>query len=98
MSIAFAVGKPDTLQKLVSGIKNPNIDFPNIILPEAFFADKKSFQMDKGNVVFRVCSFLCYVSISDFNQFNSLSALSCDVKLGDINVFMPLTRISAMPL
>lgn len=94
ISIAFAVGSPAILQKLVTGITNPNIDFPNIVHPEAFFADKKSLQIGQGNVIVRGCSFSCDVSIGNFNQFNSISALAHDVKVGDFNVFMPLTRIS----
>lgn len=94
LCIAFAVGKPDTLQKLVAGIKNPDIEFPNIIHPEAFFADKESFKIGSGNVIVRGCTFSCDVSIGDFNQFNSISALAHDVRVGDFNVFMPLTRIS----
>lgn len=94
LSIAFAVGSPAILQKLVNGITNPNITFPNIIHPEAFFADIASLQIGQGNVIVRGCSFSCDVSIGNFNQFNSLSALAHDVKVGDFNVFMPLTRIS----
>ena len=94
ISIAFAVGRPEILQKLVTGITNPNIDFPNIIHPDAYFADKKSLQIGKGNVIVRGCSFSCDVTIGNFNQFNSLSALAHDVKVGNTNVFMPLTRIS----
>jgi len=94
LSIAFAVGSPQILQKLVTGITNPNIDFPNIIHPEAFFADKRSLQIGMGNVIVRGCSFSCDVTIGNFNQFNSISALAHDVKVGDFNVFMPLTRIS----
>lgn len=94
LSIAFAVGSPAILQKLVNGIANPNITFPNIIHPEAFLADIASFQIGQGNVIVRGCSFSCDVSIGNFNQFNSLSALAHDVKVGDFNVFMPLTRIS----
>lgn len=94
LSIAFAVGSPEILQKLVTGITNPNINFPNIIHPDVFFADKKSLHIGQGNVIVRGCSFSCDVSIGNFNQFNSISALAHDVKVGDFNVFMPLTRIS----
>lgn len=94
LSVAFAVGSPAILYKLVNSIKNPNINFPNIIHPEAFFADKASFSIGQGNVIVRGCSFSCDVSIGSFNQFNSISALAHDVKVGDFNVFMPLSRIS----
>lgn len=94
LSIVFAVGSPKTLQMLVSEISNPLVDYPNIIHPEVFFADRQSFSMGKGNVVVRGCSFSCDVRVGDFNLFNSLSALAHDVQVGDYNVFMPLARIS----
>jgi sugar O-acyltransferase (sialic acid O-acetyltransferase NeuD family) len=94
LSIAFAVGSPEILQKLINSITNPNIDYPNIIHPEVFFADEISFKIGKGNVIVRGCSFSCDVTIGDFNQFNSISALAHDVEVGSFNVFMPLTRIS----
>ncbi len=94
ISIVFAIGRPHTLQLIVSKIANPFIDFPNIIHPDAYFADLRTFTMGKGNVIVRGCSFSCDVEIGDFNQFNSISALAHDVRVGSFNVFMPLTRIS----
>ena len=94
LSIAFAVGNPEILQRLVNSITNPNIVFPNIIHPEAYFAHKQSVAIGRGNVIVRGCSFSCDVTIGNFNLFNSISALAHDVKVGDYNVFMPLTRIS----
>lgn len=94
ISIVFAIGSTKILPQLVKKIVNTNVKYPNIIHPEVFFADKKSFKMGIGNVVVRGCTFSCDVEIGNFNQFNSLSALAHDVKVGDFNVFMPLTRIS----
>jgi len=94
LSVVFAIGSPQILQKIVSRITNDTIDFPNIIHPEVFFADKTSLQMGRGNVVVRACSFSCDVIIGDFNQLNSISSLAHDVKVGSYNVFMPLSRIS----
>ncbi len=94
LSIVFAIGRPQTLQLIVSRITNPLVDFPNIIHPDVYFADLRTFKIGKGNVIVRGCSFSCDVEIGDFNQFNSISALAHDVKVGSFNVFMPLTRIS----
>ena len=94
INIVFAIGSPKILSLLVDKITNSKVDFPNIIHPEVFFADNQSFKIGKGNVVVRACSFSVDVSIGDFNQFNSLSALAHDVSVGSFNVFMPLSRIS----
>ncbi len=94
ISIVFALGDPNSLNSLVEKVTNNNIDFPNIIHPYAFFADEKSLNIGKGNVIVRACSFSCDVTIGNFNQFNSLSALAHDVQVGSFNIFMPLTRVS----
>ena len=94
LSVVFAIGNPKVLEQLVSKITNPNINFPNIIHPDVYFADKKTLEMGRGNVVMRGCSFSVDVKVGDFNQFNSISALAHDVSIGSYNVLMPLTRVS----
>ncbi|MEO6355653.1 MAG: acetyltransferase [Ferruginibacter sp.] len=94
LCIVFAIGSPNIMQKIVGNITNILIDFPNIIHPDVAFADSITFKIGKGNVVVRGCSFSCDVTVGDFNQFNSISALGHDVKVGSFNVFMPLARIS----
>jgi sugar O-acyltransferase (sialic acid O-acetyltransferase NeuD family) len=94
IAIAFAIGSPSVLEFLVNKIQNPVVHFPNIIHPEVFFADPVSLRMGRGNVVVRGCSFSVDVTVGDFNQFNSISALAHDVVVGSYNVFMPITRVS----
>ncbi len=94
ISIAFAIGSPRILKMLVENITNPNVEYPNIIHPEVVYADTITFSIGKGNVITRGCTFSCDVTIGDFNQFNSISALAHDVIVGSFNIFMPLTRIS----
>ncbi len=94
LSVVFAIGSPLIIKKLVEKTTNPNIDFPNLIHPEVYFADEITLTMGRGNVIVRGCSYSCDVSIGDFNQFNSISALAHDVQVGSYNVFMPLVRVS----
>ncbi|HSV88436.1 MAG TPA: NeuD/PglB/VioB family sugar acetyltransferase [Bacteroidales bacterium] len=94
MNIIVAIGNPDTVKRLVQGITNPNITFPNIIHPEVNFVDKSSLKIGKGNVIYRGCIFSCDVTIGDFNIFNNHTALGHDVNVGSFNAFMPLTQIS----
>jgi len=94
LAIVFAIGNPNIIKKIVGNITNTNIYFPNLIHPDVVFADFETFKIGKGNVIVRGCTFSCDVTIGDFNQFNSISALAHDVTVGSFNVFMPLTRIS----
>jgi len=94
LSVVFAIGSPQVIQKIVSKTTNTFIEFPNLIHPDVYFADPQTLKIGKGNVIVRGCSFSCDVQIGDFNQFNSISALAHDVQVGSYNVFMPLVRIS----
>jgi sugar O-acyltransferase (sialic acid O-acetyltransferase NeuD family) len=94
LSVVFAIGHPVTLKKVYEGIQNPQVDYPNLIHPEVYFADEETLSIGQGNVIVRGCSFSVDVTIGDFNQMNSLSALAHDVSIGSFNVFMPLSRIS----
>lgn len=94
ISIVFAIGNGQTISRIFGQIDNDNVDFPNIIHPEVFFAHPASFKIGKGNVIVRGCTFSVDVTIGDFNQMNSISSLAHDVKLGSFNILMPLTRIS----
>ena len=94
LSIVFAIGNVSAIRTIVNSLNNKLLDFPNLIHPEAFFADNASLKMGKGNLVLRGCSFSVDVEVGDFNQFNSLSSLAHDVQVDSFNVFMPLTRVS----
>jgi sugar O-acyltransferase (sialic acid O-acetyltransferase NeuD family) len=95
LSIVFAIGVPQTIKKLVNKIHNQNIDFPNIIHPDYVLADPATFKIGIGNIVTRGCTFSCDVTVGNFNQFNSISALAHDVvvrisgevKIGECNFF-----------
>jgi sugar O-acyltransferase (sialic acid O-acetyltransferase NeuD family) len=94
IAIVFAIGNPKIIELLVLKITNPKVNYPIIIHPEVFFADPISFKIGKGNVIVRGCTFSVDVTVGDFNQINSISALAHDVVVGSYNVFMPLTRVS----
>lgn len=94
IGLVFAIGNPKIIKLLVGSIANPNVHYPNIIHPDVAIADELTLLIGRGNVVLRGCSFSCDVTIGDFNQFNSISALAHDVVIRSYNVLMPLVRIS----
>lgn len=94
LCLVFAIGNPNTIKKLVEKITNRHIDYPNLIHPDSAMADVRTLIIGKGNIVTRGCTFSCEVTVGDFNQFNSISALAHDVVVGSYNIFMPLVRIS----
>jgi sugar O-acyltransferase (sialic acid O-acetyltransferase NeuD family) len=94
LSVVLTIGKPSTLAFLVEKIKNPLIDYPNIIAPDIRYLDINNISIGKGNIFFSKCSLSCNVNIGDFNIFNSCIAVGHDATIGNFNSMMPGTRIS----
>ncbi len=94
LGIVFAIGSPKTLNKLVHGVQNKKVFFPNLIAPDFRVLDQDTFNIGHGNLIFSKSSVSCFVEIGDFNILNSLIAIGHDSKIGNCNVFMSGTRIS----
>lgn len=94
LSIVCAIGNPGMLKKVISGITNPRIQFPNIIAPDVVFHDYESVRWGKGNVVFFHSLVSCNVCFGDFNLLNNDVFMGHDARIGNYNVFNPSVRIS----
>lgn len=94
LSLAIAVGSPQTRKLIHNSITNPRISFPNIIAPSFKVLDPKTFSIGKGNIIQDNCSVTCDVSIGDFNVLNGSNVVGHDVRIGDYNVLMPSVHIS----
>lgn len=94
LSIVIAIGSPRTVKRIVDGVTNPNIDFPNIIAPNTVFLDKDRFTMGCGNLVCNGCLFSTNVVVGDFNCFNGSITVGHDATIGNFNSFMPGIRVS----
>lgn len=96
ISIIMSIGKPQTVKAIVDKIDNPNIDFPNVIAPDAIFLDKENISMGKGNLICTGCLISCHTKIGDFNSFNDFVSIGHDTTIGNYNAFMTATRISGI--
>lgn len=94
LSIAICVGSPKAIKAISNNIKNPNIDFPNIIHPNFYTSDEKSFNIGYGNIIQGDCVASCDVSLGNFNVLNGSIVFGHDAKIGSFNTFMPAVRIS----
>lgn len=94
LDVVMAIASPAILFKLVSGITNQNVKFPNIIAPNVLMFDKNSLRLGQGNVICHNCRLSCDVEIGDFNLLNGGVSLGHDVKVGDFNVMQPEVRVS----
>ena len=94
LSVAFTIGNPKIVETLVEKVTNPNVQFPNIIAPTAYFADPETFKIGRGNIIQKHCSFSCDVIIGDFNVMDGADVFGHDDVVGSFNTFMPAMRIS----
>lgn len=94
LCIAIAIGTPHVIEKIVNNIKNPNIEFPNIISPDLKLLDKDNWTIGIGNIICSGCLISCNTKIGDFNQFNGFITIGHDSKIGNYNSIMPGVRIS----
>lgn len=94
LAVVMAIGSPKTVKMLVEKIKNPRIDFPNIICPTFDIVDPQTFSIGKGNVIKNLCRVSCNVKLGDFNMLNGIVIFGHDAEVGSYNSFMPNVRIS----
>lgn len=94
LNIALCIGNTHTMATVYHKINNPMIDFPNIICPDLYVADRDSFRIGKGNIIAGQCIVTTNVSIGNFNILNGAVTLGHDVSIGDFNSIMPGVRIS----
>lgn len=90
----LAVGNPEIARQIEARITNKLVSFPNIIAPNAYFYDKASIKMGKGNFIGPNASVSCNVTLGDFNVLNVFAQVGHDVVFGNHNVVMPSVNIS----
>lgn len=92
LSVLMTIGSGTTVKKVIEGIHNDKIDFPNLLY-HVTFSDENNVKMGKGNII-TSGHFSCAVSIGDFNTMNGDVVLGHDVHMGSYNTLMPGVRVS----
>lgn len=94
IDVVLAIGNPEISKQIEARITNPHVSFPNIIDSDAYFYDRDSLKMGKGNIIGPNASVSCNVTLGDFNVLNVFSQVGHDVVLGNHNVVMPSVNLS----
>lgn len=94
LAIVIAIGNPAAIKRIVGGITNKHIYFPNLLAPDVILLDERTFVIGRGNIVCSKCWFSCNVSIGDFNIFNVGVIVGHDAHIGNFNSLMPSVNIS----
>lgn len=94
INIVIAVGAPNSLFLIRNKITNPNVAFPNLIDPDFYISDLKTFSIGEGNIIQKGCVGSVNITIGNFNVLNGSVSMGHDDKVGDYNVIMPGVKIS----
>jgi len=94
LDVILAIGNPTIQSDIAEKIVNPNIEFPNIIAPDALFLDLNMVSLGIGNIIGFRCIISCYVKLGNFNLLNSDVFIGHEAKIGNFNMFNPSVRIS----
>jgi len=94
LSIAMAIANPAALEPVIKKIKNPQIEFPNIIAPDILYFDEDTVSIGYGNIIGFKSVISCNVRMGNFNRFNINTFIGHDAIIGNYNMFNPSTRIS----
>ncbi len=93
LSVIVAIATPMYLKTITEKIRNPLIDFPNIIAPNVNIFDKAAFTIGRGNLISFGCRLSYNVIIGNFNLLNGAVSMGHNVRMGDFNVLQPSVRI-----
>jgi sugar O-acyltransferase (sialic acid O-acetyltransferase NeuD family) len=92
-AIVIAVADPKTKCKIYNSIKNPNVDFPNIIHPSVLISND-FVELGIGNIICAGCIITCNIIIEDFVILNLMCTVGHDTTISSFSSFMPSVNIS----
>lgn len=92
LCVLMAIGSGSTVKKVLSGIHNPLIEFPNFFY-QSTFSDEHNVKFGRGNIAIGT-HFSCAVTLGDFNMMNGSVVFGHDAVVGNYNTFMPGVRVS----
>ena len=89
LSLAIAIGSPQSVKAVQEKIANHSVDFPNLIDPHVTIMDPDLLTLGRGNVFACGCTISIGANIGDFNTFNNNVVIGHDDVIGSFNSFMP---------
>jgi sugar O-acyltransferase (sialic acid O-acetyltransferase NeuD family) len=93
LSIAVAIGDPQTKKKIIESINNQNINFPNLIHPSVLMGDD-NVKIGFGNIICAGVIITVDIEIENFVILNLSCTLGHDTHVKSFSSFMPTVNIS----
>ncbi len=94
ISVVFGIGNVNLIRTLSEKFsKNPNIEFPNLIHPNAT-GDWDRISLEHGNIITAGNIFTTDIKVGSFNIFNLNCTIGHDSVFGNYNIINPGANIS----
>lgn len=93
LSVAVSIADPQTKRNIIDSIKNPQIDFPNLIHPNVLIGED-AVKIGRGNIICAGVIITVNIEIKDFVILNLSCTVGHDTFVGSYSSFMPTVNIS----
>ncbi|UHO39178.1 acetyltransferase [Chryseobacterium capnotolerans] len=93
LGIAVAIADPKIKKRIIEGINNSNIEFPNLIHPTVIIGDD-NVKLGQGNIICASAIITVDIEIEDFIILNLFCTVGHDTKIKSYSSFMPSVNIS----
>lgn len=92
LSVVIAVGDPRTRKMIVDRIKNPLVNYPNLIHPVATIGE--NIKAGAGCIITAGCRLTIDITLNDFVLLNLNTTIGHDVSIGSYTSVMPGVHLS----
>lgn len=93
LCLAVAIAAPNIKKKIVEGITNKNIEYPNLIHPSVIIG-RDDVKLGKGNIICAGVIITVNITIEDFIILNLSCTVGHDTQIKKYSSFMPSVNIS----
>lgn len=93
LSVAVSIADPKTKRNIINSIKNPQIDFPNLVHPNVLIGED-AVKIGRGNIICAGVIITVNIEIKDFVILNLSCTVGHDTVVGSYSSFMPTVNIS----
>ncbi|ROI00530.1 acetyltransferase [Chryseobacterium daecheongense] len=93
LCLAVAIAAPNIKKKIVEGITNENIEYPNLIHPSVIIG-RDDVKLGKGNIICAGVIITVNIKIEDFIILNLSCTVGHDTQIKKYSSFMPSVNIS----
>lgn len=93
-NFVLGIGSPLVKRELINDLERFNLNFPNIIHPNASIQSPDYVKLGKGNVICNGSILTTNISIGDFNLINLSCTIGHDTVIENYCSIMPLVGIS----